>query len=493
MGFPLVHGSISDHVERDLLRLGLRPNPIYRGIQRRIIMYIAPRAPAHLLLVLSSPRTAVPNDALISDTVTTKVQSKGQVPLHPRPTQPRLDLSLVHKVKLVHLQYAPPLIFHGPRSLDVDSSIIHQIDGLCWALFALRPERDIGARSSIESYTHLWGQAPHVSLSVDPGLYLAELSHCPTMVAAAEADRAVGIFVVPVRPGAAPCLTSASGASLGPWYDHLMTHAVFIFSIHSSSFVRRRHDGSWLPWIPPFGMVAVLANFGKSWIRKPKNRYRCQLRHFDLVPLTGVAAPTTRRLPVVPSLLHRPNPLHEEFRPDLAADTSPVCAPPPFEIPPGFQIPPSPLNPVAFGRETSDYPFPTVRRVALEAITGTLQPFVGDLEKSTSIPPERELRSEQHVLRARDCLMKNVKKELTAGPFALSPCPKARLCPVATVEKGSHDENPKESWAEDRARVATTVALVRRNQNTVSSPCSTRMVPPRSTTCVGPPCGFHAT
>ena len=386
-----------------------------------------------------------------------KLSHPGRDAIKFKPPAP-VESSIIppHTIAPAALPYGNPLIFHGPRLLDVDPSIIHQIDGLCSSLFALRPERDIGARSATDSYTHLWGLGPHLSLSVAPGLYLADMVHSPRMVAAAAADQAVGVFVVPVRPGASPCLTDAKGHSLGPcnWYDHLMVHAVFTFTIDSSSFVRRRHDGTWLPWIPPFGVVAVLANFGRSWIRRSKNKYRRGLRRFHLTPLTGAAAPTTRRLPVVPSLLRRPHPLHEELRPNPSADTSPACDPPPFEFPPGFQIPPSPLNAVQFARETADYPFPLVRRVALEAITGTLQPFVGDLEKSTLIPAERELRSEEHVLRARGCLVKNVAKRLTAGPFAKSPCPKARLCPVATVVKSSHDEDPKESWEETRARAA---------------------------------------
>jgi hypothetical protein len=183
----------------------------------------------------------------------------------------------------------------------------------------------------------------------------------------------------------------------------------------------------------------VLATFGRGLaIRKNRKPHKSKLKSIQLECLHGAAAPSTRQLGIVPTLLHRVNPLADKLASSREADTVQACAPFPYEER-TLSPPPARLNADDFARATADYPDQRVRAFTLQAIRGEFQPFFGDLTKTVAAAPTRELRSEESIEQVLACMNKNVQKGITAGPFSKCPVRFARICPVVTTTKDEYD------------------------------------------------------
>lgn len=101
--------------------------------------------------------------------------------------------------------FAPrPLQLHDFRDRDVlHHSIILQIDGLLFACFRLRLERDVCAQSFGDSFCAAFG--PGVSpASTFCGLYMPSVNLLQAVFQSVKAERGYGVFIGPVSCDA-PC------------------------------------------------------------------------------------------------------------------------------------------------------------------------------------------------------------------------------------------------------------------------------------------------
>jgi hypothetical protein len=301
------------------------------------------------------------------------------------------------------------------------SSILSQLDGMLWAWGRIRPEADVCAFSRDESCCARGRPKAWESLAAQCCLFFHDPRLMPQVVAAAASHKAMGLFIVPEHTSVATELVYTKGARRG-WHEVLLSHALVTFGFAPSAIQGIHGYGT--------RVLAVLAQFGLN--NKPKRRRPAVECHYNLAALPGAAPP--RLLPVIPVLLHRKSPSVDDRQPVLADDNSPAAAL--FVVPPDLvlPVPPAPAWAVAKVRAlTTDFPFPEVRRIALEAMDGSYNPFVGDLDKAVTWP-ERSLSEEDSIM-VYDICMKYVEKGFTWGPSKACPFKAARPYPPGLARK----------------------------------------------------------
>ena len=268
----------------------------------------------------------------------------------------------------------------------------------------------------------------------------------PGVVACAAAHRALALFIVPVLPAAGPYIiprtkTKAKAKAPEPWFDYLLRHSLLSFKIPRAAF--RGPGGS--NFAPHHGMMAVLAQFGANG----------QVKSMKSKPLDAAAAPCTkppkpklfslscipgwprgsRCLRPAPEMFPRASPEGYTYQPSSSFDTHTTSSPSVPKLP----APKSPQSawPISrISQGTIEYPCPVLRDLALQVMSGQLQPFVGALDASVTLPDR--VRSEPESLALREIMCKGVARGNMAV-FPSIPFKFCRLLPFGAAPKHKYD------------------------------------------------------
>lgn len=344
-------------------------------------------------------------------------------PLPAGAAKPAADASRLRR-KTTNFNLSTP--FHSiprlRRHIDVDPSMIRQVDGHMVCLYGrdARIERDVCASSFEQSFTNSFGLRPYDCISTFNGLFVHDFHVMPECVAAAASLRACGAFLVPVCPGAAPSIT-LNGVTL-PWFDFLLKSKVLSFKIPRSSVSGSRWQG---------GVMIIVAQFGRNGrlhLGVNPRRPECD---FVLTP----EYPCDRKLPVHPELIARSSPLADALSPDGSMDRAPRA--PVWIAPPGAPVPtPSASRwPVENMKLWSiEFPYPDIRDFAVQGMEGTLDLFVGDIEKPVFFEDRFRFTPEVAVQIYDNC-SKLVADGVQWGPLPYCPFPYARPYPPGLIKK----------------------------------------------------------
>lgn len=93
----------------------------------------------------------------------------------------------------------------------------------------------------------------------------------------------------------------------------------------------------------------------------------------------------------------------------------------------------------AFRSHTEDFPFPLTRTIALQVMSGTLDPFRGDRTHGVDLAAPRHKPLLARALREK--MMADVAAGFTAGPYDQPPYPNARVCNLFSVPKHKYVES----------------------------------------------------
>lgn len=300
-------------------------------------------------------------------------------------------------------------------------SLWSQIDGLLYAVWGVRLERDVLAGGSSSSVCEVYGLEGHMSCGSFVGLYATSGRDMPGVVAAVASYKGAGVFVVPVVPGAAPRIVS--GGKSVPWYDFLLSHSKLVVGLPRGSV-----GGTGV------AAVAVFAVFGRVHGLKgsPRSERRVDI---EVIPDLVREGP---KLGVRPRLLHRVSPLADSTGPTRGQDTAPGCDP--F---PGVELSerPSPLQSrwsVGEFKEWSEgYPHRDARDIGLEVMGAGVDTFVGDRSKAVGTDPILPTEGKERVLREKYVEM--VEEGKMWGPSRVVPYPNARVTPGFDIPKDKDD------------------------------------------------------
>ena len=205
-----------------------------------------------------------------------------QPPAHATPSQPSAQASPSPTASPSQLVKArtfriPCFDLPAPRPrAAIDFSIVEQIDGLLYALFGARLERDVLAPSDAEAVCDLRGLRPWECLAVDIGWYHGCRQQIEEVVAVAASHRACGVFVVPAREHAAAVQRATMfdyrsrkrKRTVIAWWEFLAKATRFTFTLPPDAFT------------PPAScpMTAVLADFGRGGFLVAKQKCMDEIR-----------------------------------------------------------------------------------------------------------------------------------------------------------------------------------------------------------------------
>ena len=324
------------------------------------------------------------------------------------------------------------------RPWDLECSLAAQVDGIMYSLLGIRMERDVLAPSSDASLCPFFGRALTEPLTAFCGLYFGEPRAVAEAVAQCVTQHAVGAFVVPVVSDCSMTVMVGKHRDTH-WMEHLMAKAKLVFQLPRSALISR------VSWVRKHGAPAmaeahlvVVASFGCARIFKDKRRPE---RDFVLEVIAGYA--DRRVLGTLPWLQTRESPMVDVLGPTAAADTMADSRGKLYDGPfdPGIANRPSAppkWNVRLMSAWSADYPHPRVRELALQAVDGGVDPFVGDVTKSVAYLPSQGL-TDEGSMQCRTALMKEVTKGNTEGPFAACPYAATRICTNFAVPKNKHD------------------------------------------------------
>ena len=251
----------------------------------------------------------------------------------------------------------------------------------------------------------------------------------------AASHQALAFFIVPVQPGSPPLIRSkaptlAKAKPPLPWFDFLLRRTIIQFHFPavciSSRGQRLRHGR---------GVMAVLAQFGVNGSMKSSGSRKEKVIHLN--PVRGW--PLQRRLAVMPQMFPASSPDTTLWQPSLDLDTANPGAPR-FMKPPGAKPPVLPAqlwNMKLVSAEAFDYPCPIIRSLAFGAMSGTLQPFVGNID--APVDQVDRVMSEDTKLLLREILCKERAHGDMDGPrpYCWFPCP--RILPFGWAPKHKFD------------------------------------------------------
>lgn len=311
------------------------------------------------------------------------------------------------------------------RSIDVDPSIIWQVDALLSSRRGPRIERDFCASSAADSFTIFEPLALYDDLASFNGLFMHNFNLMPAVIAAAASHKAFGVFVVPVLPGCGPRLQrrAKSKAKLrppAPWFDFLLSHSLLHFELPRAAF-----SGPGAQLGRSCGVLAVFAQFGVNGPIKAASG-ACKEKSFVLHCIPSW--PPSRRLQAVAQMWPRCSPLADAVAPSRADDDSPavpLLSVPPLSPP---MVPPASPWCASVVESAADYPFPRVFKLALEVTRGVLDPFVGQRSHPVPQQPRRFSEAENHVARAKFVDARD-KRGNVDGPRSARPFPNTRDMP----------------------------------------------------------------
>lgn len=301
-------------------------------------------------------------------------------------------------------------------------SLWSQIDGLAWAVWRVRLERDVCVETGDQSVCSVYGWEGYRSCAGFCGLYAADPDMMPGVVEVVGRHRGTGVFVVPVRPGVGPRM----GEKGEPWFDWLMRHSKLVVGLP------REGIGG---WDAKGGVVAVLASFGTGigLTASPRKERRIDIEVQAVLEGEGpVLGPR-------PRLLHRVSPVARDLDPTVADDTAEGAKG--FQWSRGEEDKPVPMPtrwPVERYRQMcADYPDKAAADLGLEVMGPGVDPFVGDRSKAVDARPIRPTPGKEYVLRDKFLEMKEEGKMW--GPSTEVPYPNARVTPAFDIPKDKED------------------------------------------------------
>jgi hypothetical protein len=316
----------------------------------------------------------------------------------------------------------PKVFSFAPRPLqslqfsdrvELHHSIILQMDGLLFACFRLRLERDVCAVSSSTSFCTAFGTG-HSPASTFCGLFLPAPTMLRAVLAAVKAERGYGVFVGP--------LLSDAWALLLP---HASQHAkpvllTFTFSGPLNTLWK--------------GVFVSFAFQGKVKRKKPDTLFDLSLILHKHVPKTVKTIPfCPARFSSAPYIPVAAN--------DMAKRSAPLV--PAVGIPRPAVV--SVWNPNFMTDLASLFPHKNVASMVIQGTSaaGSLLHFVGDRSKHV-VAVNGDLDTEME-LQIRQRFVTEVEKGRMLGPFSRCPFPnewcmhQARVTPLDTRKKDKYD------------------------------------------------------
>jgi hypothetical protein len=350
---------------------------------------------------------------------------------------------------------APPVVFEGvvqlplpelcQKRLQLNPTVVAQVDGLMYTCLGVRLERDVLACNDAESRCPDWGSPPpYLPLSGFDGFYSAPFRVMPQVVAAVASHHGRGAFMVPVwKNGRKPRWAMANiGRVQGkkkrhggkPWYDFLMEHSVLSFDVGSDSFV----GGG-----PGYGVSIVVADFNFFGRFKPNAKKIPKSKRFTVSPLPLPQFQHVRKVGLIPLVVARASEVSREWKApeDTVAGTETFLSDYGQDLDPpvasnGWRVP-------VVDEWASDFPDPVIAKIAKDSVRGELDPrFAGKTGKAVDADNSRKTHGKEAELR------KHFDKEVAAGrmwgPLPACPFPNARVCKLSTTPKHKWDDKNDE-------------------------------------------------
>ena len=302
------------------------------------------------------------------------------------------------------------------------ASLLIQIDGLLFATFRERLERDVCATSSSESFCDFWG--PGVSAaSTFCGLYAPTPALLDATIVACRAERGFGVFIVRCDSEALSSLQS-------------MKLVLLRFTFIDTLF----HD-----WC---GVFCTFAFPGRVVRKKPHTA-------FDIFPITAGCMPT--KVGLLPFCPARQSPT-----PFIPCPVNDTCkASPSMDCFHGAALPvlTSPWDVSAITACASAYPFCDVAKlcVAAASLEGSNSLFAGD--RSKCVLAKNSPLSPKEWDKIRDKFLADVALNRMSGPFPRCPFPND-WCD-AQARQISLSTRPKDKWdpLSERFRVISSLSV----------------------------------
>jgi hypothetical protein len=322
------------------------------------------------------------------------------------------------------------------RLMDIDPSIVQQLDGALFTLFGTRIECDFLANDATDTFCAYFGRQQNTSMASAVGLYLHDPTFMPQVVAAALTHQACGVFIVPVVPGQRPLILTKPNIQPIPWFDLLLSHSKLTVQLPSEGILQ---NAMMHPCPTTTKFVAIFARFGITPRFKTKIRPERSRKTLSLSCINS----KTRRLGPRPVLHHRVCEFADELSPTRADDKAPWS--PPFPVQPDLVMPaPRPTNwdIKLWTTITSDYPCSRTRDIALMVMSNTLDTFVGIRAKPVDQPTRVLEPQVANYLRAKT--VAETAKGYNAGPYSVVPFPNARVTPLGSKVKDKYDPQCEE-------------------------------------------------
>ena len=379
-----------------------------------------PRGPPVVVAASKPPKLSKlqpgPSKFSKAASVSSKLNSRPAVHVAPASVQP------VSNVLTVPCEFVMP----GQRVISLLPCVIQDIDGFLYAFLRWRIERDVLASSAAASVCECFGFESWMHLGTCVGFYMCDFVDVARAVAMAASHQAVGVFIVPVQPGAAPLLAVAGAAPVS-WFDLLMKHALMSFALPGEAVVGVSYRG---------GVLAVVASFDPIKLNFPVRFRRREDRKITL----DVWQCSREKLGPVPVLRRRISPRAGQLLSsvDLEADTLPES--PPFVVPASL-VRPVPAktgwNLDAVRKLSEGFPDQELRALALSVMDGSCQPFRGRLDKAV-VHGDRKVAPSQ-VKALWELYEALVAKGTMWGPSSVCPFEFARPYPPGVAVKHKHD------------------------------------------------------
>ena len=314
-----------------------------------------------------------------------------------------------------------PVVVFSPRPLQklvfsarvrIHHSFILQMDGLLFAVFRLRLERDVCAQSQHDAFCVNFGTGVSPA-STFCGLFMPEPPLLNAVILSVKHERGYGVFVGPVLSEAWVNLSSPANKP---------TKKLLVFSFKGPNDI---------PWQ---GIFVSFAYQGRV-VRKKKDT----LFDISVLPHEHIS----RTVGIIPFCPARISSL--PFFPKASDDTAKRCAP--LDVVLGI---PKPIqtttwNSEVMGTLSSLFPHRDVAKLFVEAVSpfGASLLFVGDRSKRVTVA-NGDLDDEM-VLQIRERFISEVVINRMMGPFNRCPFPnewnshQARNTPLDTRRKDKYD------------------------------------------------------
>ena len=308
------------------------------------------------------------------------------------------------------------------RSLVMPTSLLLQIDGLLFATFRERLERDVCATSCTEAFCHFWG--PGVSAaSTFCGLYYPAPALLDVTIFACRAERGFGVFIMRRDSEALSSLQSE---------DLVLLSFIFI-------------DTLFQDWC---GVFCSFAFSGRVVRKKPH-------KAFDVFAINAACVPT--KIGLLPFCPARVSPT--PFYPCSVKDT--CKASPSLDHFHGAALPvlTSPWDVSAITECASAYPFSDVAKLCVAAASsvGSTSLFAGD--RSKCVLAKNSPLSPKEWDKIREKFLADVALNRMSGPFPRCPFPND-WCD-AQARQISLSTRPKDKWDpfSERFRVISSLSV----------------------------------